>query len=545
MITRATIISFFLAIIAWCSVGTAQAQIVNNGTLSISDGTVVTFTSAFTNKAGAVLANEGQLYIADSLKNFGDYQHLGGAGLDTIILSSISPSFFSSVPDTFGILRIEGGGSKTLVETSSGVPSQFFINKALVLGNGIVNTNGNKLVLKRNATTNAGNNSTYVDGKLSYIGDGSQRRFPLGVSGKYSPIILRGVSGLDNNFIVSFEAKTGGTPTVGEGLMSIGNVYWERSIVGNFTKYDSLRVDYTSSSASITGVADVQEYVIAQSNAAAGIYQGLGSGFVSGTVASGFTRNAFDATEQYYRVGQSKNNYAQLKVYLQGAYDVLADSMITELKTYGRLDTFQTNIVSPVYAAQPTMTSVGKMLKSNVGAYTAPANAVDVVQVSARSTPNGADLETVTAWLLSDGSVVDYLSGGSKSYITFSQIASGSYYLVVRHRNHLDIMTNDPVVISNAAPTLYDLTNIGNIYGGGALLIDAGVYGMIAGDNEKSDMLRETNASDYYRVSLANDNLSESYMQHTDLTLDIYSNASDVTLSSSNNDQLYFSTVPY
>ena len=49
------------------------------------------------------------------------------------------------------------------------------------------------------------------------------------------------------------------------------------------------------------------------------------------------------------------------------------------------------------------------------------------------------------ALLKSDGSVVD-LDGSSQ--VKFKGIVPGNYYIVVRHRNHLPIMSANPVNLS-------------------------------------------------------------------------------------------------
>ncbi len=550
MAARFFILRYTLAAIAILLTGySASAQFVNTGDMSIANGTTMTVRSVFVNKSGGVLANEGQLFLSDSLKNYGDYQHKNGTGVDTVIFTSISPTGIITVADTFGAVRIQGGSIKTLQGT-------MYVNKELILENGVVQTTPvNPLILRKLASVTGGDNTAYIGGPLTYTGQGPQRRFPVGRSGKYHPVILKGVQGTGatpDDFEISFEAVTGGSPVLGETVKAVSDtMHWKRSInnASNFSKYDTIALNYTGLVAGFSASAK-EEYVIAQSDAPNGVYESLGNALVSGDINAGFTRNALDATEDYYALGHSKNNFVKLKVFLQGAYDMPSDSMVTFLNTSGELDTFRVDNAVPVYATQPTMRNFSKMLKNNLGAYEVPARAVDVVQVSARVHPDSADRETVNAWLLSDGTVVDYLSGGSKTHVTFSKIASGSYHLVVRHRNHLDIMTDDLVTISNSIPALYDLTDIDKIYGAGAVKIDniLDVYGMIAGDNVKADMLRETNANDFYRVDVDGNNLILSqYQRNTDILITTHMsvNPTDIDLASDNNDQLYFSTVPY
>lgn len=515
----------------------AYAQFVNNGGLIfVKNKTTIAVNGSLINKAGT-LANEGRIFISDSLKNYGNYRHINGVGIDTIVLTSTSPTgILMASPDTIGALHVQGGGAKTL-------SGNLAINKLLILENGLINTSAsNVLTVHKIGQIFGGDNSSYVNGAMTYLGPGAVRRFPLGVDGQYHPVILKNVVGLNDNFGITFEAKAGGTPVLGESVADLSAIYWERSITNssNFSQYDSLVLNYTG--ATPAGATSPDQYIVAQSTSQDGVYQGLGSGFVSGTLASGFTRNFFDPIQTHYRVGRNNAIKLKLKVILQGAYD--AGLMDVSLNGSSYLDNFEADNAALVYTMPSPLKPVAKMLPYRTGSYRVPTNAVDVIQISARSSPFSADIETVTAWLLSDGTVVDYLSGGLMDYVTFPNLTNGSYHFVVRHRNHLDIMTEE-VAVSTIVPSApYDLTNIANIYGSGALLVNSS-YVMIAGDNYKADGMNETNGNDLFEVNTDQDNLMVGYQgSNIKFDGDIAVNAADYTLSSDQNDNLYFSTVP-
>ncbi|SFC02732.1 hypothetical protein SAMN05421780_102319 [Flexibacter flexilis DSM 6793] len=518
----------------------AHGQFVNNGGLVfVKNKTTVAINGSLINKAG-ILANEGRIFVGDSLKNYGNYRHLNGVGIDTIVMTSSSPTgILMAAADTVGALHIQGGGQKTLSGNLS-------VNKSLILQNGLVNTSAGILTVQKNGQIYGGDNTAYVDGPMTYLGQGVVRRFPVGIGGQYHPVILKTVAGTNDNFAITFEAKSGGTPVLGESVADLSNIYWERSISNpsNFSGYDSLVLSYAG--ATPAGATSPEQYIVAQSTSQDGVYQGLGSGFVSGTLASGFTRNFFDPIQTHYRVGRNNGVKLKLRVVLQGAY--AAGAMDVSLKNGNYLNNFQANNAATVYTMPNPLKPIAKMLPSKTGAYLAPTYAVDVIQISARATPEGPDLETITAWLLADGSVVDYLSGGLMDYVTFPNLTNGSYHFVVRHRNHLDIMTDDLVSVSTTPPSVsYDLTDIANVYGSGALLVNSSpaVYAMIAGDNYKADGMDETNGNDLFRVNTDQDALSVGYLDtNVKFDNDVAVNASDYTLSSDQNDNLYFSTVP-
>ncbi|MCH8317629.1 MAG: hypothetical protein IIA88_03920, partial [Bacteroidetes bacterium] len=179
--------------------------------------------------------------------------------------------------------------------------------------------------------------------------------------------------------------------------------------------------------------------------------------------------------------------------------------------------------------------------------YSIPVNAVDVIQLVLRdaASPAGPDLDTSYAWLLSDGTVRDFKTGDS-TVVNFCAIPAGYYYVIVRHRNHLSIMSSDTVNITNAVPgstpsTGYvDLTLIGNIYGGGAAFL-GGPYGMWAANARNTD--QQTNANDLYDVTLARFLLLQGYIL-SDVNLSGAVNGSDFNITSTHNNELYMSTVP-
>jgi hypothetical protein len=107
---------------------------------------------------------------------------------------------------------------------------------------------------------------------------------------------------------------------------------------------------------------------------------------------------------------------------------------------------------------------------------------VDWLQIELRTTPTGITEESFNAFLLDDGSVVS-TNGGNGFELYFTN--GNSYYFVVRHRNHLDIMSNSTYTFGNTSEqaTDIDLTVLANVYGtNGVKQKETGIYAMWAGD---------------------------------------------------------------
>ncbi|SFC02701.1 hypothetical protein SAMN05421780_102318 [Flexibacter flexilis DSM 6793] len=254
------------------------------------------------------------------------------------------------------------------------------------------------------------------------------------------------------------------------------------------------------------------------------------------TVTSGGCSNS-------YTIGVDAGAGLSLNLFLQGFYSG-ASIMTTDLSAG------VPSILSDQYLATGTLPSAGEGVPTSLmrAGASVPAGAVDVIQIELRSGgATGPVAYTTYAWLMSDGSITDYKTGVGTNAIFPCSLLPNDYFIVVKHRNHLAIMSSTPVAFSAGSTASYNFTtSIGQVYGSGALDLDVGVVGMIAGDNRK-DANNESNGDDFYDVSVATTNgtgFTGSGYFATDLNGTGVSNASDYNLSSTNNDNLYFSTVP-
>jgi hypothetical protein len=132
-------------------------------------------------------------------------------------------------------------------------------------------------------------------------------------------------------------------------------------------------------------------------------------------------------------------------------------------------------------------------------------NYVDWVLVQIRE-----DLTNTKYWkvgILNNDGLVLNPDGTSFS---FSGLATGEYYLIIKHRNHLSIMSAQKVFIEKGKPVDYDFTDSQNkAYGGNSMAdLGDGKFGMIAGDGNADGVV---NVLDY--SSVANNILSRGYAQ--------------------------------
>jgi len=131
-------------------------------------------------------------------------------------------------------------------------------------------------------------------------------------------------------------------------------------------------------------------------------------------------------------------------------------------------------------------------------------NIVDWVLVELRDTPYSADsatsssvIEQKAAFLLRDGFVVD-LDGSS--ILQFKASAKNNLYVVLYHRNHLDIMSAYPLTKQNGVYT-YDFSVSPDIVYGGTLgykEIGTNIWGMVGGDGDGSGTINNQDKVDVW-----------------------------------------------
>jgi hypothetical protein len=121
------------------------------------------------------------------------------------------------------------------------------------------------------------------------------------------------------------------------------------------------------------------------------------------------------------------------------------------------------------------------------------ASIVDWILVELRTgTAANTKIAAQAGFLKSDGTIVD-LDGSSPLSMP---VNAGNYYVVVRHRNHLAVMSAATVALSDPS-ALYDFTTAQTqAYGTDAMNdLGSGVFGMIAGDANASGIVTATDIS--------------------------------------------------
>ena len=178
--------------------------------------------------------------------------------------------------------------------------------------------------------------------------------------------------------------------------------------------------------------------------------------------------------------------YTGLKVFLQGPY-VTGGSMTHILSDNGYLP-----LTSP-YDANLTLDAFHDV---------SPRHIVDWITVQLRPSLTGAEEQLQNCFLLDDGTVVG-LTGNPA--LAFDYSGSLEYYLIVRHRNHLEVMSANPATFSCNLLTVSvaDLTVLDSVYGGnlfGVNQIEPGVLALYSGDANQDGVIAASDSNYHWRV---------------------------------------------
>jgi len=151
----------------------------------------------------------------------------------------------------------------------------------------------------------------------------------------------------------------------------------------------------------------------------------------------------------------------EAKVFLEGPYNTVAHQMTTDINSL-------IPTTSPYPEDDRTVDSI-------------PANVTDWVLVQLRSTLDGSAVASKSAFLHRDGRIV--ADNGTTGQITINA-PDDDYHIVIKHRNHLAVMSASAITLSSSSSSLYNFTTAqSQAYGTNPMRsLETDVFGMRAGD---------------------------------------------------------------
>ena len=208
-----------------------------------------------------------------------------------------------------------------------------------------------------------------------------------------------------------------------------------------------------------------------------------------------------------------------LKVFLSGAYVNGTDSMRSTLKTNSILP----KIPNSSYSNKSSVFTYKKKSSDTVLTqfWNSVNNIVDWVSIEILNESDFSQVDTTVALLRRDGRVLS-LQGDTLINLKLS-VVSGNYYIVIRNRNHIAIMSSNSVTLTYSSQ-LYDFTTgLDKYYGNDAKQLKTGLYGMYSGDANYDGIINDADFTIYQTDS---NNGVSGYFK-TDFNLDGYVTAKD------------------
>lgn len=179
-------------------------------------------------------------------------------------------------------------------------------------------------------------------------------------------------------------------------------------------------------------------------------------------------------------------NTLNLTVLLEGAYNASTGMMHTQMNGNNLLPTTQPYNVAPYYyEAQETVIAM-------------PTTVVDWVLVEIREAANQTATYKKAALLMNDGSITEV---DGTSPLSFDLSGMNEIYVVIRHRNHLDIMSQAINVVSAIN---YDFTSATEMaFGIAQQKLNSNGQAMLLAGDVNNDMTIQTSDSDVWRQNAA------------------------------------------
>lgn len=481
-------------------VGSAQIHATSGSLLSINsnlitvingNATQFSFIQQPTNSvSGAVIAPAISLQLKDASRN--NVALPGVSSTASLIGSGTLGGTTTVLSDSNGVitflnLSIDLTGSKQLLITGTGLandtsisftilpgPLQNFLVEASAGGIVPTQTAGTSFSIKITARDLHTNTVTGFTGTVDISstgilssGSGTTPSFSGGIFSSQPVTILEGgtftitatqtgggPAGTSNSFVVNNTVPT--TLNISPTTKTAGDSGFTLTVNGtNFISSSIVRINGSNRSTTFINNSQLTASILSSDISAAGtpaitVFSPAPGGGISNV--------------QTLTVG---NPIVNIKVFLQGPFS--SGSMTTALRIGGFIPFNQPYHSSPWnYAGTEQVASI-------------PANIVDWILIELRTgISSSTKIATRAAFIRADGSVVD-IDGVSP--VGFPGIPLGTYYIVVRHRNHLAIMSANPATI-NGASSLYDFTTSeSQAYGTTPMAtLSGGVFGMYAGD---------------------------------------------------------------
>lgn len=489
----------------------AQLTIQSGATFTMQTGSQVSVQGSVDN-AGA-LNNDGSLRVQGNFSNSGTYAGVGTTGI--LEMYGTGNSDLNAGSSTIANLLINKGGATDLVRLTSSVT----VSTAFTLTNGLFSTdpiNNPSFILSSPVTANY----TFAAGK-EIIGSVRRTSWTAGAASVFNApnmqVTTNSGTAPTQVTVTMIPQSASGNPTQSEREVE-RKFNFDQTGGAGFTA--DIRYPYLSSELSTNTETNLVPWKLTSGEWNArltSITRDVANDYITTTGIPGVDLTGeWKLADPIYTMN--------ITAFLRGAWN--GTTMNTTLNSAGVIPLNQPYNITPFnYTGTESVASI-------------PANVVDWVLIEHRKPTSGLPADALVAtisgrkagFLLNNGTVVD-LDGVTPINVQISKQGTG--FLVVRHRNHLGVLSNG--ISSNATGSFAnDYSLLANVYKpvGAAsdplVLLAGGVeYGLWAGDASRNGTVNVTDVNQIRGAIAA----SLSGYLTTDINLSNSINVTDVNLS--------------
>lgn len=172
---------------------------------------------------------------------------------------------------------------------------------------------------------------------------------------------------------------------------------------------------------------------------------------------------------------------ARLKVLLQGNFNTTSNTNPATLRAMGLLPVAQPYRAAPFYYFGDEAVALPASI---------PTNVCDWVLVELRDATNPSLIVAQkAAFLLIDGTISD-ADAPISGLVRFDHAAAGAYYVAIKHRNHLAVMSALPINLPNNSNLYSFIPAATRAYSNTQAYLKPNVYGMFAGDIDGNGIIQ-------------------------------------------------------
>lgn len=462
------IVSSFMSYIS------AQTLINKGANITISSGSSLVIKGDFENQLDGAVNNSGNMMVSgDWINNQTSGSLLNGTTGTVVMNGSGAQSFSGPAATFFNNLTLQNN-------VSLAGPADISVASNLSLAGAFLYLNNANVVMQNGSAIVGAGPASYLitggTGKLKQYVSASNVSFPIGTISAFVPAVLNN-TGTADFFGARVFADVRANGLSGATIPEINdcvNMTWDIS-------------EQTAGGSNLAVTANwgaaIEGPNFDRAHAGIGHYTGgswdpQGEQVASGANPYSITRSGIN-TLSAFAVGDLESPMAipldlriDLTAFLEGPFNGV--SMDNDLNATGLLPLNQPYNVAPInYFGSESVAAIPN------------ANIIDWVLVELRDATSAANatgatvVEQKALFLRNDGAIVD-LDG--TSIPNFSSTITNNLYVVVRHRNHVAIMTANAVTQSGGIYSYNFTTSVGQAYGGSAghKQIAAGVWGMFS-----------------------------------------------------------------